>query len=187
MVEIIQGLDERVLVWIAEHLRFPVLDAIFSFYTQLGNGGMLFILVTLALLLFRSTRRAGLSALIAMLMGLVATNIVLKPLIARSRPWVVMEDFAALIAEADPHSFPSGHTCAAFAFGVALYVAMPQKWAKALALSAAILMGFSRLYVGVHFPSDVLVAAVVGTVCGLVGALAAQRIEKWFRQIRIQG
>lgn len=184
MLEMIQGLDERGLLWIAEHLRFPILDAVFSFYTQLGNGGKIFIVAALVLLLFRSTRRAGVSALMAMLLGTVVTNITIKPLIGRVRPWVVIENFPALVAEADPNSFPSGHTCAAFAFAMALCAALPQKWGKAVALTAAGMMGFSRLYVGVHFPSDVLVGAVIGTLCGFAGAWIAKQLEEWVQRRR---
>ncbi len=170
MFALIQQWDEQVLRWIAEVLRTPIFDKVILLYTSLGNGGWLFILLSVILLLFRATRKAGASSLGAMLLGLVVTNLTLKPLISRARPWVVMENFVALTTSSDMNSFPSGHTCAAFAFAAALCAALPQKWAKAAALIAAALMGFSRLYVGVHFPSDVLVGAVVGTVCGLLGA-----------------
>lgn len=175
----LQQIDESILVWIAENLRSPVLTAIMTFYTTLGNSGLLFIGLALILLCFRSTRRAGASAGAAMLLGLLVTNITIKPLVSRARPWVVIEGFAALVAEHDPNSFPSGHTCSAFAFGVALCAVLPQKWAKAAALSAAVLMGLSRLYVGVHFPSDVLAGALIGTLCGLAGTWIVKRFIAW--------
>lgn len=176
MPEVIQSMDERVLVWIADHLRCAVLDPIMRFYTQLGDMGLIFIGIALVLLFFKPTRRAGASALCAMLLGMIAVNLTIKPLVSRSRPWVVMEGFTALVAEHDPNSFPSGHTNAAFAFGVALCAVLPQKRAKAAALFAAALMGFSRLYVGVHFPSDVLAGAVIGTLCGLLGVWLVKRV-----------
>ena len=179
MLEMIQQLDERALRWIAETLRFPFLNKVIMLYTYLGNGGWAFILIGLALLLSRKTRKAGASSLTAMLLGLLVTNLTLKPLLSRPRPWVVMENFAALVTSSDINSFPSGHTCAAFSFAVALAVTLPQKWAKAAALIAAALMGWSRLYVGVHFPSDVLAGALVGTLCGLVGAWIVKRAVTW--------
>ena len=181
MLELIQRLDEQALRWIAETLRTPLLDKAFSLYTFLGNGGWAFILLGLVLLISRKTRRAGAASLTAMLLGLLITNLTLKPLVSRPRPWVVMENFATLVTSSDLNSFPSGHTCAAFAFGVALCVVLQQKWAKAAALIAAALMGFSRLYVGVHFPSDVIVGALVGTVCGLAGAWIVSRFVTWYR------
>lgn len=184
MLELIQRLDERCLRWIAETLRGPVLDGFMVFYTALGNGGWIFILLGLLMLVFRSTRRVGASSLTAMLLGLLVTNLTLKPLVARLRPWVVMENFATLVTSSDMNSFPSGHTCAAFAFAVALCVVLPQKWAKAAALLAAALMGFSRLYVGVHFPSDVVAGALAGALCGLLGAWLVSFVIGWYHSRR---
>ncbi len=170
MAELIQRVDEQMLLWITQHLRLPVLNELLSFYTSLGNAGLLFILAAVVLLCFRATRRAGAGAGVGMMLGFALTNLTIKPLLSRPRPWVVVEGLEALVTSSDPNSFPSGHTCAAFAFGVAVAVAAPWRWLKAAALAAAVLMGFSRLYVGVHFPSDVLAGAAIGAVCGLLGA-----------------
>ncbi len=184
MRELIQSADETVLRWIAENLRAPWLTAILSFYTQLGNAGLLFIAAALILLLFRATRKGGAAALTSMLLGFLVTNVTLKHLVGRARPWVVMENFTALVAEGDPNSVPSGHSCSAFAFAVALAVILPQKWAKAAALVAAAVMALSRLYVGVHFPSDVLVGSLVGAVCGLLGAWIVKKVTAWVQTQR---
>lgn len=173
----IQQLDESLLCWIAEHWRVDWLNPLVIAYTSLGNAGLCFIGIALLLVVFRKTRRSGATALTAMGLGLLVTNLTIKPLITRPRPWVAMEDFVSLVTSSDPHSFPSGHTTAAFAFGVALLLTLPQKWAKAAAIIAAALMGLSRLYVGVHFPTDVLAGAVIGTVCGVL----ASRITLWVR------
>ena len=156
MPDVIQQLDEQALVWIAEHVRCAVLDPFMELYTQLGNTGMLFIALGVLMLLFKPTRRAGLSALCAMLIGLVVVNLTIKPLVSRPRPWLAIEDFVSLVPEHDPNSFPSGHTNAAFAFALAVWACAPKKWMKAAAVAMAAVMGLSRLYVGVHFPSDVL-------------------------------
>lgn len=95
-----------------------------------------------------------------------------------------MENFAVLVTSSDPNSFPSGHTCAAFAFAVALCMTQPQRWAKGAALALAALMGFSRLYVGVHFPSDVLAGAVIGSLCGLLAGWMVPRFLAWVRSRR---
>ena len=120
MPEFIQQMDERVLVWIAQNVRCALLDPFMKLYTQLGNTGMLFIVLGLVLLLFKQTRKAGFSALCAMLIGLVVVNFTIKPLVARARPWLVIENFVNLVPEHDPNSFPSGHTNAAFAFALAV-------------------------------------------------------------------
>ena len=170
MPDVIQQLDEQALVWIAEHVRCAVLDPFMELYTQLGNTGMLFIALGVLMLLFKPTRRAGLSALCAMLIGLVVVNLTIKPLVSRPRPWLAIEDFVSLVPEHDPNSFPSGHTNAAFAFALAVWACAPKKWMKAAAVVMAAVMGLSRLYVGVHFPSDVLAGAAIGSLCGLAGA-----------------
>lgn len=179
MPELIQRLDEGALVWIAEHLRFPLLTTLLSFYTQLGNSGRLFIVLAALMLLFKATRKAGASAAVAMLFGLLITNLTIKPLVSRARPWLVIQDFVNLVEEHDPNSFPSGHSCCAFAFAVAVALVLPQKWAKGLVLTAAVVMALSRLYVGVHFPSDVLVGTAIGALCGMAGAWIVERITQW--------
>ena len=175
MPDFIQQLDEQVLVWIAQNVRNGVLDPLLKLYTQLGNTGMLFIVLGLAMLFFKPTRRAGASALCAMLLGLVVVNFTIKPLVARERPWLVIENFVNLVPEHDPNSFPSGHTNAAFAFAIAVCLSAPRRWMKITAVCMAAVMGLSRLYVGVHFPSDVLAGAVIGSLCGLLGALAVKK------------
>ena len=176
MSEFIQRLDEQALVWIAQHVRSGLLDPFMKIYTQLGNAGMLFIVLGLVLLLFKSTRKAGFSALCAMIIGLVVVNFTIKPLAARERPWLVIENFVNLVPEKDPNSFPSGHTNAAFAFALALCMSAPKRWMKVTAVCMAVVMGLSRLYVGVHFPSDVLVGALVGSLCGLAGVWVVKTV-----------
>ena len=183
MPEWLQQADEQALVWIARHLRTPILDGFMSFYTNLGNAGLLFIALALLLLCFRATRRAGASAGVGMLLGLLITNLTIKPLVNRPRPWVVLEGLANLATSSDPNSFPSGHSCAAFAFAVAVALTAPRRWMKAAALAAAALMAFSRLYVAVHFPSDVLAGAAIGAVCGLLGAWITRLVrDAWQRR-----
>ncbi len=186
MPEIIQQLDEQALVWIAEHIRNAVLDPFMMLYTQLGNTGMLFIALGVVMLLFKQTRKVGVSALCAMLIGLIVVNFTIKPLVARARPWLVIENFVNLVPEHDPNSFPSGHTNAAFAFALAVCLSAPKKWMKITAVCMAAVMGLSRLYVGVHFPSDVLAGAAIGSLCGLAGAWVVRKA--WERlPSRLQG
>ena len=143
-------LEGPVLLWIQENLR-GTLDWLVSLYTQLGNAGLLWIALSLAMLAWKPTRRAGLTALVAMVFGLLVTNLTIKPLFSRPRPWLDVPGLMALVAEHDPNSFPSGHTCAAFAAAFSWRGRLPWKWAG----------GLGRMY------------GPVPTVCG--GALPQRR------------
>ena len=163
MLAWIQQLDGQLLVAI-QGLRQPLLNGLISWYTQLGNAGLLWIVLSLAMLCWRPTRKAGALALTAMVFGLLITNITIKPLVERARPWLDWP-IVPLVVENDPHSFPSGHTCSAFAAGLSWARALPRRWMRTLAVVLAVCMGLSRLYVGVHYPTDVLAGALIGALC----------------------
>lgn len=166
MLDTILQLDGQLLTAI-QGLHVSWLDPVVSCYTRLGDAGLLWIALSLAMLFHKSTRRAGFLALCAMALGLLATNITIKPLISRPRPWLDWP-IVPLVTEKDPDSFPSGHTCAAFAAGMTWLRVLPRKWEGIAAVIAAVCMGLSRLYVGVHYPTDVLAGAIVGSLCAWV-------------------
>lgn len=171
----IAGWDADVLLLIQEHLRTAAGDTLLTVWSDLGNGGAVWIAAALLLLLFPKTRKAGLLALVGMLLNLGLVNGILKPLVERDRPWLVVEGLRPLLTSSDPNSFPSGHTSAAFAFTAAVCCSVDRVWVRVLAVAAAALMGWSRLYVGVHFPTDVLAGAVFGTLCGLAAVWLYRR------------
>lgn len=164
------------LLWLQETIRQPWLDPIVSFYTQLGDKGLLWIVLCLALLIFPKTRRAGAAGVMALLFSLLFTNILIKPLVTRVRPWLVLEGLVHLVDERDPNSFPSGHTSASIATASALWGTLTPHWARVTVLTAAVLLALSRLYVGVHYPTDVLCGALVGLLCGW---LACRLVALW--------
>ena len=181
MLETLLTLDGALLLWLQD-LRTPILNALFSFYTQLGNAGLVWIVLSAVLLLHPRTRKAGFWALIAMLFGLLFTNVLLKHLVARTRPWLVVEGLTALVDEHDPNSFPSGPTCAAFACCLTWARFAARRWVKVLCLVLAVLMGLSRLYVGVHFPSDVIAGCAVGCLCALLAWAVQGKAETMWRR-----
>lgn len=174
MLETILALDGAFLLWVQAAVRQPWLDPIVGVFTQLGNAGLIWLLLSAVMLCFPKTRKAGFWALVAMAFGLLCTNIVLKHLVARTRPWLVVEGLQHLVEEHDPLSFPSGHTCAAFAAGVTWARFTDRRWLKVVCVAQAVLMGLSRLYVGVHFPTDVLAGCLVGLFC----AWLSWRVQK---------
>jgi len=168
--------EGQALLWIQDVLRQSWLDPAVSLYTRLGNAGLIWIVLSVLLLLLPKTRRAGLAMAFALVCSLLLTNGILKNLVQRTRPWLIFGDLVPLVTENDPNSFPSGHTSAAFAAMTALLWArhdLPagdrRPWEVPLCLALAVCMGLSRLYVGVHFPTDVLCGALVGCLCGFLG------------------
>lgn len=169
-----------VLDFLQEHLRCEFLDAVVPAVTKLGNYGILWILSAMALLAFPKTRRVGLAVACGLLLEALLCNLLLKPLVARERPYTYRE-LQLLISPLKDYSFPSGHTAASFAVTSALFFRKSRLWIPALALS--ILLGFTRLYLYVHFPSDVLCGALLGVLAGFSGCLLANILEKlWARR-----
>lgn len=174
----LQSIDGSILLFIQNHLRFDWLNPVLMFYTSTGNYGLIWIMASILLLCFPKTRKAGVLALAAMLLGLLLNNLVLKNLIARPRPWLTMEGLIPLMEPPDPNSFPSGHTCSSFAAAGIWLRTLPRRFMGLTALCAAALMGYSRLYVGVHYPSDVLAGMCVGLFCAwAVFSLYARRVS----------
>lgn len=113
----------------------------------------------------------------ALLFDAVLCNILLKPLAGRIRPCDILTEVELLIPRPEDFSFPSGHTAASFASVTALWLAGKKRWAMA-ALPLAVLIAFSRMYLCVHFPTDILGGAVLGTACGWLGAWAIKKLEE---------
>lgn len=156
--------DLPILDWIAENLYCPFLDTVMPLVTKLGDAGIFWIAVAVALLIFPKTRKIGLSMGAALLIGLVVCNLTLKPLLARIRPYDYQLEYfgktiTLLIATPHDFSFPSGHTLASFEAAIALTV-YNRKWGIPAIFLAAVI-AFSRLYLYVHYPTDVLFSLLI--------------------------
>ncbi|HHU53005.1 MAG TPA: phosphatase PAP2 family protein [Clostridiaceae bacterium] len=153
--------DGDLLHFIQKITEHPLLDKFFTFYTSLGDKGYLWIVIGILLLFFKKTRKTGFLLLISLLISHLLNTLVLKNLIDRPRPYEVLPDIRMVIGRVKETSFPSGHS--ATAFGSAFVVFLREKgWLGWTALAMAILMAFSRLYVGVHYPTDVLAGSIIG-------------------------
>ena len=165
-----------ILDFIREYLSCPLLDSVMKFITFLGDAGWIWILTGVTLLFFKKTRRIGTAICLALIFNLVVTNITLKPLIARTRPFDLAEGIKLITDKPTDFSFPSGHSSASFAASVAIFC--NNKKYGAFALVLALLIAFSRLYLYLHFPSDVLAGSIIGSVCGYISYLIIKRIKK---------
>ncbi len=168
--------DLPILDWIRSHLSCSLLDAVFPVITRLGDGGMIWIVLTLLLLLLPKYRITGTAMAIALLMGLVICNLGMKPLFARIRPYdyqlLHFGRMIPLLVEAQSDfSFPSGHTIASFEAATVLLE--NRKWGIAAMILAA-LIAFSRLYLYVHYPTDVLCSVVLGIGIGFLSRKFSQ-------------
>ena len=168
-----------------QHLRTGFGDVIMPFLSSLGNGGVIWLILAVLFLLIPKYRKAGMALLVALGIEVICCNLILKPLVARIRPCDVNNAVQLLVARPTDFSFPSGHAGASFAAASALFFSRIKFWIPAAVLAA--LIAFSRLYLYVHYPSDVLAGIMIGIVCGWLGycliGLAAAKLpqHKTFR------
>ncbi len=164
--------DLPILEWIAANLRCAFLDAVMPIITLLGDAGIFWIAIAVVLLFIPKYRRVGLGMGAALIMGLLVCNVTMKPLFARPRPYDYQlvhfgKEIALLIEAQHDFSFPSGHTLASFE--AATVLAIHSKKAGIPALILACLIAFSRLYLYVHYPTDVLFSVAMGIGFGFLG------------------
>lgn len=200
-------IELKILDWI-QGMRTPAGDTVMCFITRLGDAGGIWILLAVILLLIpgkacknasvwpfggntekshkslsawlfsHNTRRTGVILLTALCVDLILCNGILKNLFCRVRPCDVNPFVQLLIARPDDFSFPSGHTAASFAAVAALYFSGEKRLWK-LALVPASLIAFSRLYLYVHYPTDILGGIFTGCVAGYIGFRIAGKLEQW--------
>ena len=169
----ITSLDLAVDNFIQQHWRSDFLDAVFGFITRLGDEGLIWIALAILLLCFKKTRKAGVVIGIAMILGALLGNGFLKNLFERPRPFRTEGGlpYPGIVKMPGIHSysFPSGHTTSSFAAAVSLFLCNKKLGIPALVLAA--LIAFSRLYVYVHFPTDILGGFILGTACAILAYL----------------
>ena len=173
-----ENFDLPILDWIAANLKCTFLDFLMPLITVLGDAGIFWIAVAVVLLLVPKYRKAGLSMGVALLIGLVVCNIILKPLVGRIRPYEYQlihfgKTIELLVATPHDYSFPSGHTIASFEAAVALTVHNRKLGIPALIL--AVLIAFSRMYLYVHYPTDVLASVILGTCIAFLGCFLVKK------------
>lgn len=153
-----------------------LMDTLMVFISTIGNSGMIWIAIGLLLLISKKYRRGGIAVLLALLLGYIGGNLIIKHLFMRQRPCWIYPDIVLLIPNPTDYSFPSGHTQAAFAAAVSLYYM--NKKAGVAAVLLAFVMGFSRMYLYVHFPTDVLAGMLLGIFWALLAQFLLNRMEK---------
>lgn len=181
-MDILSFLAERfdlpILEWIAAKLYCPFLDAVMPVITLLGDAGIFWIAIAALCLFFPKYRKMGLSMGLSLLIGLLVCNVLLKPLVGRIRPYdYQLEHFGKtiqlLVAAQHDFSFPSGHTIASFEAATAIL--LHNRKLGIVAMILAVLISFSRLYLYVHYPTDVLTSVVLGIGIAFLGTFLVKK------------
>ena len=166
MILTIQQIDDNILNFIQTKMNFSFFDKIMPFISQIGNLGMIWITIAILLIFLKKHRLTGVVMIIALMLSVITGSIVLKPLVSRLRPCDVHPEITLLIPRPTDFSFPSGHTMSSFAAATVIFISNKKygKYALALALSIA----YSRLYLYVHYPSDILGGIILGVLIGVI-------------------
>lgn len=160
-----------------------ILSPLLKLITNLGNMGFIFIMISLIMIFFKKTRKIGVIVLFSIAIGFVFTNLILKNVVARPRPFIdETSDYYLWWKEAgsmieNGYSFPSGHTTAGMAFGLSLFLCFKKKWSWVFLL-IPLIMGFTRIYFMVHYTTDVLGAILVGGLSALISYFVIKYIVK---------
>ncbi|NFV13815.1 phosphatase PAP2 family protein [Clostridium sporogenes] len=161
-MDLIQNMDIYILDFIHKNIANNFLDKIMIFITSIGNLGLIWIGISLLLLISKRYRKVGVLCIASLFLSSLIGEVLLKNLVQRGRPFTAVEGINLLIKAPKSFSFPSGHTASSFA--VATVVGRKIEKFKLPIYILAIAIAFSRLYLYVHYPSDVLVGALIGVI-----------------------
>jgi undecaprenyl-diphosphatase len=165
MADFIQTLDEKILFFIQDNLHNGFLDILMPFITFLGSsGGLVWIAACVALIFSKKYRMAGIMGICVILLSNIASEYLIKSIVQRPRPFILHPQ-ELLISKPGGYSFPSSHTTVSFAVSTVLFISI-KKYGFIL-FTSALLISFSRLYLFVHYPSDVITGAITGLLCSL--------------------
>lgn len=169
--------DLPILDWIAANLWCPALDVLMPVITLLGDAGIFWIAVSVLFMITKKYRKIGIGMMFALMMGLLVCNVWLKPTIGRIRPYDFQlqhfgKEIPLLAGGMHDFSFPSGHTIASFEAAVVILLGNKKLGIPAIILAS--LIAFSRLYLYVHYPTDVIFSVILGSILALIGYRLAQ-------------
>ena len=174
-IEWIMSIDLTVVRFIREHISNGFLNVLMPAITLFGEAGIVPIATALIMMFFKKTRKAGITMACALALGFIIGNLGLKNIVARPRPYTVDSHVKLLVGELSDYSFPSGHTLATFECAVCLLINKFKKTGIA-ALVIACLVAFSRIYLYVHYPTDVIAGAILGTAFAFVSYAIVNKI-----------
>lgn len=176
----------KILDFIHEHFTCKILDVFMPFITKFGDAGIFWIIVAVLFIIFNRTRKTGFSMGAALLIGLVIGNLILKNSFARIRPYDLNPAIQSelLVPVLSDFSFPSGHTLASFEAATVLLIRDKRFGIPAMVL--AILIALSRLYLYVHYPTDVLAGVILGVGIAFLACFIIDKLYTKFDKTKMQ-
>ena len=173
-------LDNAILDFVRNNLTSYISDRIMLFITSLGNFGAIWIMSALIFIAIKKHRELGVAMMLSLIIALLVGNIILKPIVHRNRPFVNESQIDVLVEPTD-YSFPSGHAFSSFAAAITI-LCYKKRWGI-LAIVLASSIAFSRIYLYVHYPSDVLTGLVLGIGAGIASYKLIAN-QKFFRRAK---
>ncbi|GAA0115176.1 phosphatase PAP2 family protein [Clostridium senegalense] len=174
MREKIHSIDKNIIDFIYYKLKNPVLDRVMPFITHLGDGGLIWIIIS-ALLIFKPQyRNLGVLCLMSLALSVLLTEGIIKNIVERVRPIIRYPRENPLVTIPKSYSFPSGHTSSSFAIATVLFITFP--YLKLASLLLAFMIGFSRIYLYVHYPTDVFVGMIIGVLSAVIVLITYKNI-----------
>lgn len=163
MINYLQGFDIKMLNLINKRFRYTVLDRIMPLITTLGNGGIVWLIISIYLMKDENHRIEGYMVIASLIVTTIIGEGIIKHLIKRTRPNAIIKGNRLLIKKPITYSFPSGHTASSFA-AAGIFFSMDNKFSILIIILAS-LIAFSRIYLNVHYPTDVFTGIILGLLC----------------------
>lgn len=174
MLQMVQNIDVSILMYIQDNIRCGFLDAVMLFFTFIGNGGAVWLILSAILMSTKKYRHFGFSLFFSVAVCWILNDVLIKNIVLRPRPFLAMDNLNVLVTFPSSFSFPSGHTTSSFAAAYVITKRMGKRGAWIYIV--AVLIASSRIYVGVHYPSDIIAGALIGTI----GSMYAYRFRTRF-------
>lgn len=175
-------IDWQILEWIQDTFASPVMDMIMPKITVLGNAGIVWIVMSVCMIMTKKYRKTGILCLAGMFIGLIIGNGILKNVVMRERPCWIRADYPLLIPSPKDYSFPSGHTQASVI--AAIIITLEHRKFGWVVIPLAVAIAFSRLYLYVHFPTDVMGGLVIGSAIGVLTYIYGNKLIKYIEKKR---
>lgn len=166
MLSSFQRIDMKIINFIDNYVRCAFLDRIMPIITSLGNGGIVWLFLSIYLIHSSNYRMEGYMVFASLVLTTILGEGVIKHLIRRSRPFISIRERTLLISKPMTYSFPSGHSASSFAVA-GIFIIMNNRLSVYITVLAA-LIAFSRLYLEVHYPTDVITGIILGLLCSII-------------------